>query len=65
MNDTPKRWLIECKGRNYVMSGYGDALAAVKAWADGFELDGWSVTVSELLPGHDVTVKMKVEVEYR
>lgn len=65
MNDTPKRWLIEYQHRLYVMNGYGDALAAVRAWADDFELDGNSVRVSEVLPGHDVNVKVRVEAEYR
>ena len=62
---SPKRWLIECKGRNYIMNGFGDALDAVRAWADDFELDGTSVKVSEVLAGYDVNVKMRVEVEYR
>lgn len=62
---TPKNWLVEYKESKYVMSGYGDALQAVRAWADDFALHGEIVRVSQIVDSVQVIVNMSVTVDYR
>jgi hypothetical protein len=62
---TPKNWIITHGGRTYPVNGYADPLEAVRSWADDFELDGETVTVSEVINPLKVDVRMIVHAEFR
>lgn len=62
----PKRWLIECDGQNYTMNGYADELSAVRSWAVLVgKMTSEYVRVSEVLPGHKVTLSVRIEADYQ
>ena len=64
---TPKRFLIECRhSETYIMDGFSDGLAAVRAWTLNMCLSSnESVSVSELLPSAHVDVRVVAEVNYK
>ena len=65
MSDTPKMWLIEHEGLYYPEAGCADALSMVRRWAERYPKRAGVVRISEVLPGHDVILRMRAEAEYK
>ena len=64
MNDTPRRWLIEVGVQNYVFDGFADAQSAAAHWAKKYGKEDL-LRVSEILPGHEINVRIHATAEYK